>query len=291
MQTIILAFKHSEILAKNIAKKAKVPYQKIQKTTFPDGESLLKVPVNVKNKKVFIVSSLHHPNEKLVETILAAETCHDLKAKKVVLIAPYLCYMRQDIRFHPGESVSSKIIAKHINASFDATITIDPHLHRIQKLSQIYKQGKALSAIPIIADYIKKKYKKPLIIGPDAESYQWVLKIAKIVKCPVTVLKKTRYSSRKVSVNIADRKIDFRNKQIIVIDDIISTGHTMMEVIKFFRKNKVKRITCIGVHALFAEHAYEKMKKEGATEIITCNTIPHKSNKIDISTTLVKEII
>lgn len=291
MKDIIIAFKHSEVLAKKIAKKVNMPYQTIQVTMFPDGESLLKIPEIVKNRKVFIVSSLHHPNEKLVETILAAETCRDLKARKIILIAPYLCYMRQDIRFHPGESVSSKIIAKHINASFDATITIDPHLHRIQKLSQLYTQGKALSAVSFIADYVKKKYRNPLIIGPDAESYQWVLKIAKRVKCPVTILKKTRYSSRKVSVDIEDRKIDFRNKQVIIIDDIISTGHTMMEVIKFFRRNKVKKITCIGVHAMFAEHAYEKMKKAGASEIITCNTIPHKSNKIDMSRILGKEIL
>lgn len=291
MKNIILSFQHSQQVAKKIAKNAKIPYRSIILTKFPDGESLLKVPVEVKNKQVFIVSSLYHPNEKLVETILAAETCRDLGARKVVLIAPYLCYMRQDIRFHPGESVSSRIIAKHINASFDATVTIDPHLHRIKKFSKLYKNGKAISIVPAMANFIKKHYKKPLIIGPDAESYQWAQKIAKLVKCPVTVLKKTRYSSRKVSVDIADRNIDFKNKHIVIVDDIISTGHTMMEVIKFFKKNKITKMSCIGVHAMFAEHAYKKMISLGVYDIVTSNTIPHKTNKIDISKTIAKEII
>src|SRR3989338_8511182 len=95
---IIIGFEHSESLAREIAKKAKLPYKRIMVTKFPDGESLLKVPEEVKDKKVYIVSSLHHPNEKLIETLLAAETCKDIKAKKIILISPYLCYMRQDKR-------------------------------------------------------------------------------------------------------------------------------------------------------------------------------------------------
>jgi len=282
MKKVVLGFEYSKDLAKSIAKRNKCSYSLVTEKEFPDGENVIQINTDVKGKKVILVDSLFDPDEKLINICLTAGTAKELGAKSLTLVAPYLCYMRQDKRFHRGESVSSKIISKIINSFFDKLITIDPHLHRYKSLNIIYKiKTKKLTANPLIAKYIKKHYKNPFIIGPDAESYQWAESIAKVVGCGVTVCNKIRFSSRKVKVILKD--IVPTNKQVIIVDDIISTGHTMIEVINFLRKHGYRNISCIGVHGLFVENAYPKLKKAGANKIITCNTIPHVTNKIDVS--------
>ena len=119
----------------------------------------------------------------LLNILFAAETAKDLGAKKVILAAPYLAFLRQDKRFHPGEAITSKIMAKLLNHSIDKIITIDPHLHRYKSLNEIFSiPTKRLTANGAIADYIRRNFKNPVIIGPDEESYQWARKIAEKIK-------------------------------------------------------------------------------------------------------------
>jgi ribose-phosphate pyrophosphokinase len=280
---VVLAYEYSKELGKSLAKKLKAKFSIVEVKEFPDREKLIQVKINVKGKQVIVVNSLFNPDEKIIDICLTADTLKDLGAKNITLIAPYLGYMRQDKRFHKGESISSKTIAKIISPFFSKLITVDPHLHRYKSLNIIYKlKTKVLTANLLLADYIKKHYKNVVIIGPDEESYQWSERVAKKVNAEVTVCKKTRYSSRKVKVDFLE-KIDIKGKTIVIVDDIISTGHTMIEVVKFVKKQKPKKIVCMGVHGLFAEDAYKKLKKAGATEIVTTNSIPHKTNKIDLA--------
>ncbi|MBT5273000.1 ribose-phosphate diphosphokinase [Candidatus Woesearchaeota archaeon] len=283
MGKIVLAYSYSKELGKKVAKQLKAKFSIIDVNCFPDGEKLIKINVNVKNKEVIIVNSLYNPDEKIIDLCLAAGTLKELKAKSITLVAPYLCYMRQDKRFHPGESISSKIIANIINPLFNKLITIDPHLHRYKSLGIIYKlKTTKLTANGLIGEYIKKHYKNPIIVGPDAESYQWAESVARGLKANVVVCKKIRRSSRNVEVQF-NKKIDVKGKEVIIVDDIISTGHTMVEAIKGIKNQKPKSISCIAVHGLFVEGADKKLKKAGAKHIITTNTIKHVTNKIDVS--------
>ena len=137
-----------------------------------------------------------NPERSLLMTIFAAETAKDLGAKKVILAAPYLAYMRQDKRFNPGEAISSRIMAKLLNNSVDKVITIDTHLHRYRSMKEVFTIAASnLTANSIIADFVKKKYNNSVILGPDWESYQWAEAIAKRIGVESTVLEKTRYSS------------------------------------------------------------------------------------------------
>ncbi|PJA33263.1 MAG: phosphoribosylpyrophosphate synthetase, partial [Zetaproteobacteria bacterium CG_4_9_14_3_um_filter_53_7] len=133
---------------------------------FPDGEHRLAVPESLP-ENVMVFLSLDHPNEKLIELLLAAAAARDNGAKRVLLVTPYLCYMRQDIAFHPGEAVSQQIIGKLLAEHFDAVVTVDPHLHRIERLQQAVPlhHALALTAAEPMAEFLAGQFERPLLIG------------------------------------------------------------------------------------------------------------------------------
>ncbi|NQV90913.1 ribose-phosphate diphosphokinase [Candidatus Woesearchaeota archaeon] len=287
---IITSCGNSVKLAKQLAKKLRCKYVPLEVGAFPDGDMLMRFKAkSFKKKKVVIVQSFQpNPDMSLFDIIWAAETAKDLGAKKVILVAPYLAYMRQDKRFNPGEAVSSRIMSKLLNKSIDKIITIDPHLHRYKSLKDIFTiSAVKLTANDLIGDFIKKKIKNPVIMGPDWESYQWADKIAKQVGAESTCLAKTRFSYRRVTSKMT-KDVEIKGKNVIIIDDIISTGHTIIEAAKKANKKGAKSVTAIGVHGLFVE-GMDQLKKH-VDYIYTTNTIEHKTNKIDILPLVLKEL-
>lgn len=286
---IVTSLGNSANLAKKIARKLKAKFSPTTIAAFPDGDLYLRFNTNLKGKKLVIVQSFQpHSDMSLFDIIFAAETAKDLGAKKVILVAPYLAYMRQDKRFNPGECISSKIMAKLLNNSIDKIITIDPHIHRYKSLKDIFTiPAKKLTANSLIADYIRKHFKNEIIIGPDWESYQWAEEIAKQIKVDATVLKKRRYTARKVKVKMI-KPVPIKGKNVVIVDDIISTGHTVAEAVKQAKKMGAKNVAAICVHGLFVENAMKKLKKAGVSKIISTNTIEHKTNKIDVSGLLIE---
>ncbi len=279
---MIIGCSNSKKLARDIARKSRQEYSELITKKFPDGETYLRFKTDVKNKEIVLVNSCHpNPNDALMELIFAAQTAKELEAKKVIIVAPYLAYLRQDKRFHSGECKSNSIIAKLLNCA-DELITIDPHLHRIKNLNEIFKiKTKRLSANKTISEYINSNHKNALIIGPDEESYQWAEKIAEEINSHAVILRKKRYTSRSVRIKLK-QDVDFKNKDVVIVDDIISTGHTMIEPIKQLKQKGVKKITCICVHGLFVEEALERLKRLGV-DVISTNTIESKVSKIDLS--------
>ena len=288
---IVTSCGNSEKIAKAVARKLKAKYSPLTISSFPDGDIYLKYNTDVKGKKVVIVQGFQPGSDQsLYRIIFAAETAKDLGAKKVILAAPYLGFMRQDKRFNPGEAISSRIMAKHLNICLDKIITFDTHIHRYKSLKDIFTiAAKNLTTNDLIADHIKKKIKNAVIIGPDWESFQWAEHIANKIGVESTVLEKTRHSSRKVSVKMI-KPIDLKNKNVVIVDDIISTGHTIAEAAKKARKMGANSITAIGVHGLFVEDAISKLKKAGVTKVTTTNCIKHKTNKIDVAPLLADEL-
>jgi ribose-phosphate pyrophosphokinase len=288
---IVTSCGNSVNLAKNIAKKLKLKFSKITISEFPDGDIYLKYNTKLKGKTIIIVNSLQpNSDESLFKIIFASETAKQLGAKKVILVAPYLAYMRQDKMFNYGECISSKVMSKLLNNSLDKIITIDPHLHRYKSMKDIFKiSAKSLTANDVISDFIRKKINDPVIIGPDWESYQWAEIIAKSVGCDVTVFKKKRYSSRHVEEEMI-KQVNLKGKDVVIVDDIISTGHTIIEAAKKARNLGAKSITAICVHGLFVENAVKKLKKAKINNIFSTNCIEHKTNSIDISSIIIKEL-
>tara|TARA_Y100000310_G_C20659382_1_gene803820 strand:- start:650 stop:1519 length:870 start_codon:yes stop_codon:yes gene_type:complete len=280
---IIIGCSHGIHLANTIANRLKKPYSKLEVTHFPDSEIKLKFNKKIKNKTVVLVQSFYkNINDNIIETLFAAETAKDLGAKKVILVAPYFPYLRQDKRFNPGECISLRTIAKNIDEDLDKVIIIDPHLHREKTLKHIFKiSSKKLTANQLIEKYIKNNIKDPVIIGPDWESYKWAQKVAEGIGCDFAIMEKKRFSARKVKVTL-NKKINIKSKNLVFIDDMISTGHTLLEAIKGMKKLGAKKVTCFAVHGILVENALTKLKKAGAT-VITTNTIPNKAAKINVA--------
>lgn len=278
---LIISCSHGKI-GKKIANSLKIQHFKLVVKKFPDNELYVRLPVDVKNKFVILVQSFYgNIAECFIEVLFAAKTIKELGAKKVMLIAPYFPYFRQDKRFKSGECVSIEVIADIINKYFDYFVVIDPHLHRERRLKDIFKiKATRLTTTTLIADYIKRHVKNPIIIGPDEESSKLISPINRLVKTRALVLKKKRFSAEKVKIYLSN-KISFENKTVVIVDDIISTGHTLLETIKVVKKLAAKKIICICVHGIFSKNAYEKLRKHA--KIISTNTIPHKTNKIDIT--------
>ena len=144
---------------------------------------------NIEKEELVIVESFQpNSNRVLLNIIFAAETAKDLGVKKVILVCPYLAFMRQDKRFNSGEAINAKIMSKLLNKSVDRILTIDPHLHRIKKMGDIFtNDAKNLTANHSIAMFIKKKFKNVAVIGPDSESSQWADEISSEIGVEDTV--------------------------------------------------------------------------------------------------------
>ncbi|RMF06576.1 ribose-phosphate diphosphokinase [Candidatus Woesearchaeota archaeon] len=287
--TIVIGGYAAQDLGRKIARHLRSEYASLVVDHFPDGEFRIRYPKKVDGKTVILVESLRNPNDKIVEVIFAAYTAKDLGAKKVFLVAPYMPYLRQDKRFHPGECVSNAILGKMFHV-FDFILTVDPHLHRVKSLRGLFRtRVKHISANRLIADYIKKNLENPVIIGPDEESYQWAKTVAKYINSHAIILKKKRYNSRSVRIKIKE-DVDFKNSSVVLVDDIISSGHTMMETVKEAKKHGAKKIYCMCVHAILADNADKKLKKLGIKGLVATNSVPSPYSRIDLSGTLAEEL-
>jgi len=275
-------------VGKKIAKKMNASWQEIEYRKFPDGESHIRYVKDVRGKNLLLVQSFYgNINDQIIEVLLAFHTAKDLGAKKVELLSLYPPYFRQDTRFKAGEAVSLKVMGKILGV-FDKIYFIDPHLHRIDNVKKAFKNGERLSSARIIANYINKlRLKNPIFVGPDIESDQWTSKISIMLGKEHTTMRKKRYGDRKVDIWLTGH-VYAKGREIVIIDDIISTGRTVLKAIKLLEKLKPSKIYCIAIHGIFLDDSLKQLEKHAT--VISTNTIPSKVAKIDISG-IVEEMI
>jgi ribose-phosphate pyrophosphokinase len=253
---------------------------------FPDGESYVRVATDVSGRDAVVVCTLNEPDAKVLPLLFLADALHDLGARRVGLVAPYLAYMRQDTRFRAGEAITSHSFANVLSEHVDWLMTVDPHLHRIKRLSDIYGvPAVAVHASRDIGRWIAANVPTPLIIGPDEESAQWVHDVAMAASAPSTVLTKARRGDMEVVESIPNLA-DHRACIPVLVDDIISTGRTMIAALDHLREQGAPPAWCVGVHAVFARDAQESLQRAGAAGVVTTTTIPHSSNRIDVALAL-----
>lgn len=249
---------------------------------FPDGESYIRVGADVRDLDVAILCQLHQPDSKIMPLLLLADTLRDLGARRIGLIAPYLAYMRQDKRFKPGEGVTSHYAASLLSRHFDWLLTVDPHLHRISDLKEIYTiPARSLTAVAPMATWIKANISQPLVIGPDSESEQWAANVAGLAGCPWEVLQKTRFGDRSVTVSLPHVD-NYKGHTPVLVDDIISTGKTMIQAAAHLQAAGLCAPVCIAVHGIFADGALADMQQHGL-QVVTSNSIADPSNRIDLA--------
>lgn len=256
---------------------------------FPDGESYLRIITAVEHRPCLVVADLSQPNEKYLPLLFLLETLRELGASNVGLIAPYLSYMRQDRRFIDGEAVTSRLFARALSRHMDWLVTVDPHLHRYHSLDEIYAvPTRVVQGAPALAEWLKTK-SNLLLVGPDSESEQWVAAIAQYSGHPFVIGKKQRLGDRHVEVSLPQLD-QYQSKTAVIIDDVISSGQTILQCINTLQTNGIRKIQCAAVHGIFADGADSTLLAAGLEALVTTNTIAHRSNDIDITQLLVEPI-
>lgn len=250
---------------------------------FPDRESLVTLEGDCAARDVVIVCSLCDPDLLALPLLFAVRTARELGARSVGLVAPYLAYLRQDTNFHPGEAVSSVHYAAFLSWIFDWLVTVDPHLHRHPDLDALFTiPASRISAMPLIGEWIAGHVADPVLIGPDSESAQWAGPVARALDAPLVVLSKERRGDREVEVSLPDTGA-VSGRTPVLVDDIVSSGHTLLESLAALRRVGARPAICIAVHGLFAEDADRQLLQAGAARIVSTNSVAHATNAIDIS--------
>jgi ribose-phosphate pyrophosphokinase len=283
--SLVLGFPGYRDPARRLAAAAGLDYADIGVHRFPDGESLVRLPESLP-ARVVLCCSLDDPNAKLVELELAAATALQLGARRLALVAPYLCYMRQDTAFHPGEAVSQRIIGALLARHFDTLVTVDPHLHRTRDLGQAVpvRHAHALSAAPLMARWLAARDDRPLLIGPDEESAQWVEAIAAPAGLDYGVARKRRLGDRAVRIELPD--LAFGGRHVVLVDDVASTGETLAEAARLVADRDAASVSALVTHGLFVGDALQRLHAAGVSEVCSTDSVPHPSNRLHLDTLL-----
>jgi ribose-phosphate pyrophosphokinase len=287
---LLLHFAEDLSSASAIAAAAGFNQAAIERHRFPDGELKLRLPTKLP-ARVTLLRTLDNPNEKLVELMLVARTARTLGAHHVTLVAPYLAYMRQDIAFQPGEVVSQRVVGRFLAELFDAVITVDPHLHRVATLAEAVPvaQATVLSGAPLLADLIAKHYQRPLLVGPDEESAQWVAQAAARHGFEHAVCHKNRRGDRDVQIALPDTPVTDRN--VVLMDDVASSGHTLAEAARLLLTAGAASVDVAVTHALFAGDAVKLIRLAGVGQIWSTDCIVHASNAVSMSGLIAQSLL
>lgn len=270
--TVFLAMPGSEDLADRLAKLCSSESSVVEVRQFPDGEDYVRVPADVAGHHIFLVCRLSRPNSQLLPLVFAARTARTLGAAEVILIVPYLPYLRQDRVFHEGEALSSKIFADLIGREFDGLVTVDPHLHRYESLDEIYEiPTTTLSSAGIVGAWVRDNVENPVILGPDAESRQWAERVAAAAGAPWATFGKQRHGDRSVSLEVPDLA-KWRGHVPVLVDDIISSGMTMIEAAKAVRAAGLPAPYCIAIHGLLDQETGRQLEELSA-RLLTTDTV------------------
>ncbi len=272
----------SKDLAKRIARRLKAKYVDVDTRTFPDGESKITFRHNLKKSVVLIVQSTYPPVDTNLLQILSIISEVKKISSKIYAIMPYMGYARQDRQFLNGEIATMSVVAKMLQAAgAKKAIVVDIHSKTALRHFKIPTEN--VSAIPELAKYLKKlKLKNPIVVSPDTGGSLRAKKFADILKSDFITLKKSR--NRKTGkVSIQSTKADVKGKDLIIVDDIVSTGGSVVKATQFLKKQKCKRVFVVCTHGLLVGDAEKNIKKAGVTQIISTNTIPRSISKVDVS--------
>jgi len=287
----VISGSSSEDLAKKVAKKLRANLIKSQLKIFPDGESKITLNEKPQKNKIIVIQSTYPPvDEKLIQTLAIISKAKEY-GTEVIVVIPYMGYARQDREFLPGEVITMKVIA-NLFKSVGTSKIIVVDIHSLLGLKYFKIKTKNVSAIPDLAKYISKlKLKNPLVVSPDKGGKDRAKEFAKILNVEYIFLDKER--NRKTGkVKIKSTNFDqIAGRDLILVDDMISTGGSIIKATEFLKKQKCNRVFVACTHALLRNDAENKIKKAGVTKIISTNTIPGNTSLVDISGTIVKAII
>jgi len=294
LSLVVLGGSAGEHLAYKVSKLLNAVYGEVEVKRFPDGETYIRVLADVAGRDVVYINSLQRgPNDLIVETLYTLDTLRDLGARRIFAVIPYMAYARQDERFNPGEAVSIMSLAKLFKAlSVDEIYTIDMHLHRISDPTAVFgARFHNLTAVRELAKYVREHYslENTVVIGPDEEAEQWARVMAEeLGGLEYSVLEKKRISAEEVVIEA--RGVDVSGKNVVIVDDIISTGGTIVEAVKALRKLNAGKIIVACVHPLLVGNAYAKLVKLDLEGLICTDTVLSPVSRVSVAPVIASAI-
>lgn len=278
---MLLAFADEVALGQRLSQALGWSMALIDEHAFPDGETRLRLPPALPPHTA-LLRGLQQPNSKLAPLLLAAAGARELGAQRLTLVSPYLAYMRQDMAFTPGEVVSQRHLGRLLAGAFDAVVTVDPHLHRVATLDEVVpgRRGVALTAALVLGAHVAKQVPHALLMAPDEEAAQWVKVAAQAHGLDHAVCVKRRRGDREVEVALPDR--DVRGRAVVLMDDVASTGRTLVEAARAALGQGATSVDVVVTHALFVGDALEQVHAAGVRHVWSGDCVPHVSNVITV---------
>ncbi|MFX1318687.1 MAG: ribose-phosphate diphosphokinase [Promethearchaeota archaeon] len=283
----------SKFLAWNVAQTLKAEYLNTEIKHFPDGETYIRFLGDVAREEVIVIQSLAlKPNDYLIELFLMLDALKDLKAKRVVTVLPYFAYARQDERFKTGEAISLKTVSRLIEAAgSDYIYTIDSHRHRVVDQDELTAVPlHDLSAMEELAKYMNGKHTlhNPAVIGPDSEAGAWAKIAADALSVDYDALVKKRLDAE--TVEIQPRELNLKGRDVLIVDDIISTGNTIIKAIEVLKKNGAKDIYVACTHPLLVLNALVRIYESGALDVVGTDTVPSGISHVSVAPVIVDAV-
>ncbi len=287
----VISGKSSEDLARKLSRKIKANLVKSEVRIFPDGESKITLSGNISKRKSIVVQSIYPPvDTNLVQALSLISKAKEISSE-VIAVIPYMGYARQDREFLPGEIITMKVLGK-LFKGVGASKIIAVDIHSKMGLKHFTIKSKNVTAIPDLVKYFKKlSLKNPLVVSPDQGGKNRAKEFAEKFESEYISLEKKR--DRKTGkVQIKTKNSDtVVGRDLILVDDMISTGGSIIKATEFLKKQKCKRVYVACTHALLINDAEKKIKKAGVTSIVSTNTIPGKTSVVDVSNTIAKAIM
>lgn len=284
----VLAFADEAEPAGRLAKALGAPLSLIEVHEFPDGEVL--PTVNVSAHTVALYRSLDRPNAKIMPLLLAADALRRNGVERIELVCPYLPYLRQDVVFARGQPLSRDVICQLLGRTFDRVITVDAHLHRTPDLAKAMgAPANNLSAAGVLGDALGGG-ELPVIVGPDRESRPWASRLANRLGGECITFTKSREGDRKVRFRAPDLSA-LEGRRVIIVDDVASSGVTLLGVVDALNVAGARTIEVAVVHALFAEAVEERLRAAGVSRIVSTDSVAHRTNGASLADLLTQALL
>ena len=280
----------SKVLAEQISKGLDAVLVEAEIHVFADGESKLRLKKRIAGDRVVVVQSLHPPVDTNLLRALSLISKAREEVTEVIAVVPYMGYARQDMEFLSGEVITMKVLGKlFVEAGASRVVVVD--IHSTRGLQFFGGRTTNVTAVPALAKYFAGMHlKNPLVVSPDAGGSERAELFASELGVESITLEKVR-DRRTGSVRIKTRKADTaRDRDIIIVDDMIATGGSIVKAAQFLKGQQCDRIFVACTHALLVDGARGKMRAAGVTRVVSANTIPSKNSVVDVSTAIVEAL-
>jgi ribose-phosphate pyrophosphokinase len=269
---------HSD-LALEIAEYLDIPVSDAKVTEFSDGEIMVHINENVRGTDVFVLQPTCMPvNRHIIELLLMVDALKRASARRITAVIPYYGYARQDRKVQPRVPISAKLVADLITAAgTNRVLTMDLHAAQIQGFFNIPVDN--LYAAPVLLEYVRNKYdsRNLIIVSPDAGGVERARAFAKNLQCSIAIIDKRREVANVSQImNVIG---DVRNKDTIILDDMVDTGGTTIQAAAALKEKGANQVVAACTHAVLSGNAVQKVNDSVLEELIVTNTIPLNSKK------------